>query len=112
MPESQRPASNCIPKNAPPSIPKQLPPSRPTGTPPHGLPRSSAPSPTYKKGGPASPPFSYLVSRRYFMRNFMGSMDSEGKNRSRNSTSISTIRKGAMFRTRLPILMFPMPQTT
>ena len=65
-----------------------------------------------KKGGPASPPFSYLVSRRYFMRNFMGSMDSEGKNRSRNSTSISTIRKGAMFRTRLPILMFPMPQTT
>ena len=91
MPESQRPASNCIPKNAPPSIPKQLP--------PHGLPRSSAPlTHVQKKGRPASPPFSYLVSRRYFMRNFMGSMDSEGK--------------GAMFRTRLPILMFPMPQTT
>ena len=105
MPESHRPASNCIPKNAPPSIPKQLP--------PHGLPRSSAPlTHVQKKGRHASPPFSYLVSRRYFMRNFMGSMDSEVKNRSRNSTSISTIRKGAMFRTRLPILMFPMPQTT
>ena len=69
--------------------------------------------PTHKKrAGPQARPFNYPVSRRYFMRNFMGSMDSEGKNRSRNSTSISTIRKGAMFRTRLPILMFPMPQTT
>ena len=110
MPESQRPTSNCIPKNAPPTIPKQLPPSARQELPPHGLFRS--PHPRTKKGRPASPPFSYLVSRRYFMRNFMGSMDSEGKNRSRNSTSISTIRKGAMFRTRLPILMFPMPQTT
>ena len=112
MPESQRPASNCIPKNAPPSIPKQLPPSARQELPPHGLPRFSAPlTHVQKKGRPASPPFNYLVSRRYFMRNLMGSMDSEGKNRSRNSTSISTIRKGAMFRTRLPILMFPMPQT-
>lgn len=103
MPESQLPALH----------PQTTPAFRTAGTPaarPPPLFRS--PHPRTKKGGPASPPFSYLVSRRYFMRNFMGSMDSEGKNRSRNSTSISTIRKGAMFRTRLPILMFPMPQTT
>ena len=100
MPESQRPAHH----------PQTTPAFRTAGTP---AARSSAPlTHVQKKGRPASPPFSYLVSRRYFMRNFMGSMDSEGKNRSRNSTSISTIRKGAMFRTRLPILMFPMPQTT
>ena len=98
----------CPKANAPPSIPKN------NSRLPHGRNsrRTASPHPRTKKGGPASPPFSYLVSRRYFMRNFMGSMDSEGKNRSRNSTSISTIRKGAMFRTKLPILMFPMPQTT
>ena len=67
---------------------------------------------TQKRAGPQAHPFNGTVSPCYFMRNFMGSRDSEGKNRSRNNTSTSTMRKGAMFRTRLPILMFPMPQTT
>ena len=53
MPESQRPTSNCIPKNAPPTIPKQLPPSARQELPPHGLPRSSAP--LTKKGQARKP---------------------------------------------------------
>ena len=67
---------------------------------------------TQKRAGPQARPFNGMFSPCYFMRNFMGSRDSEGKNRSRNNTSTSTMRKGAMFRTRLPILMFPIPQTT
>lgn len=69
--------------------------------------------PAYKKtGGPPQEPARRNAARRQFMRNFMGSMDSAGKKRSRNSTMTSTMRKGAMPRTSLPILMLPMPQTT
>ena len=56
MPESQRPTSNCIPKNAPPSIPKnnsRLPHGRNSRrTAPPALP---LPSPTYKKGRARKP---------------------------------------------------------